>query len=990
MNANKDQEDKFLLSFADILSLFRQSKAKILACAFVMGLAGVIFALLSPIRYQAEGTFREKGVKTPHFASSTSSLLQLLGGGPAGTESEATSLMKSRKILQNVIEDLQLQANLQALPDIESYPKLIMRNLKLTWAATFSRSPKPVLKDLACPLKIEAFQYPGELPLALFLKLQEDGRYEVFDLFNSKQSVGWGKLGEPFQFEQLSITLLPADANQPLKSQSYCLTVSSLNDTAKDLCKVLKVDAGKLDKSLLTLKCEHRDRFKASQIVNAIMSSYQSYLKNYHADMALTQLDYLNQRRDQLTQNLIQLMGKHADYLANDLYNSGFIESDKEMEFLARSQHEYKQKLLDNELEIKRLTNIEPANLAYFDRHSHHDGDSTIINGILAEMRSLKQQRDSLEIELQKKAARQGGDIQLSFDQQLGELKEIQQYLKEVREIADQYEQGHWPDSHFKLLNDPRFLLRSWLDHLQNLQHNYAHNWQEASDSFKFYLNNIERLFGVYERILQERLTHQQNPSGEYQGISLEVATELYLDYSKQLIQMEGAIRQNLFFIHQIEDPNFEITSLSSGLTDSVSNAIIHKSSELILNLRDQNNQSVREQERIKSELNLQRTFLISHLQQMVQLMELNKQLIDEKIFALQNVSLEMIHQRISLFEKNLQDYLDSRLDNLKQERALIKRHLERIHSEMALLPQKWVSEKLIIQEVDTNERIVEEIVKLVESKNISHKLEVIQSAPVDTALPPVRPLTPKVILWGIAGFLLGGFMGLGFAISKTLNKGVKVSKQNLELMGYHVSGELSSPLSSPSNPKLQEANFNTLRRLQVYFTTHSLAEPFSNQERKRLLLVEGEGPHYASELADLLIKKGYRVLTLDLNFKEKASHSLPGLLQYLQGEISTPPIQKGAHGDWIPAGGASTFVTELIGSPAFAQLLEQLKLHYDWILAASPASPCSVEVESLLKLFPYAAITLKKERTEELSLYERLLEESPSHKLTFILDLSN
>lgn len=985
---NKEKEDKFLLSFADILSLFRQSKKKILGSALALGVVGAIWGLTMPIQYKGEGTFREKGVRSSGF--STSSVIQMLGGGGiVGGESEATSLMTSRTILKDVISELHLQGNLEALSDIETRPRLIKRNFMLTWSSLFSNAPQPVLKDLCCPLKIEALQYPGEIPLAFLVDLQDNGNYEVLDLNRHRQSVGMGKLGNPFQFEQMSLTLAPTDPNQSIAAQSFCLTVNSLPNTVKELCATLKVESAKLDKSLLTLKYTHRNRHRTSAVINAVMNSYQSYLKNYHKDIALSQLDYLSQRRDQLTKNLTNLMERHADYLANDLYNSGFIETDKEMEFMAKNQHEYKRKLLENELEIKRLTNVQPNNFAYYDRYTPSEGDSSIINSILSEMRSLKQQRDTLEIELQKKSALQGANLQISFDQQFNELQEVQQYLVELRKFTEQYAQGFLPDPNSKLLNDPRFLLKEWMNRLQKSRQNYPNEGTDTEENFKFYLNNLERLLGVHERILQERLMHQQNPSGEYQGISLEVATNLYLDYSKQLIQIEGTIRQNLFFIHQIEDPNFEITSLSSGLGDPVSSVMIQKSSELVLNLRDQNNQSMREQERIKEQLNLQRTFLNMHLKQMVQLMELNKQLIDEKIFALQNVSLELIHQRISLLEKNLQDYLTSRLFNLQQERILIKRHLESIHAEMALLPQKWVSEKLLMQEVETNQRIVEEIVKLVESKNISHKLELIQSAPVDIALTPVHPVPPKALLLGIVGFMFGGFIGSGIVLGKALNRGLRVSAQNLELMGYHVAGRLVSPLYSPTNQELQTSNFMTLRRLQAYFDSQVLPESSLNQAPKFLLLIEGKGPNYAFDLAELFLKRGRRVVVLDLNFKESENQgdTLPGLLHYLRGDLTVAPIQKGEHGDWIAAGGESSSVVEMMNSPAFQILIEQLKGKYDWIFAALPALPCSVEAESLLPLFSNAAVSLDQEKTEDLNFYRHFLAQSSQHKVSFILN---
>ena len=398
------------------------------------------------------------------------------------------------------------------------------------------------------------------------------------------------------------------------------------------------------------------------------------------------------------------------------------------------------------------MESLSPGNVAYYDRYSLREGDPAVINHILAEIRKLKQLRDNYEIELQKKSF-EHTNLQQSFEKQINELSLVQLYIVELRELMTLAATNRSPSLNSKLLDDNRFLLKGWFERLENARLNDPTNLKKIQENFQFYLSNLERLFEVHEHVLQERLTHQQNPSGEYQGITLEVATELYLDFSKQMIQTEGSIRRNLFFIHQIEDPLFEITSLSADLTDPISMEMIRRASELVLNLRDSNNQSMREQERIKDELNLQRTFLAMHLQQMIQLMELNKDLIDEKIYALQNVSLGLIHQQISLLEKNLQDYVQSRLQNLQQERSLIKEHLELIHLELAALPEKWVSEKLIEQEVETNKLIVEEIAKMVESKNIAHNLDVIQSAPLDHALAALHPAPPKIMLWGFSDF---------------------------------------------------------------------------------------------------------------------------------------------------------------------------------------------------------------------------------------------
>ena len=200
MNANKDQEERLLISFSDILSVLRRSKIKILCCALLLGALGVLWILIKPICYQAEGTFREKGIKQTTL-SSPSSLIHLLsgGGGAGGTESEAASLMMSRVILKDVIEKLHLQAHLQALENEETLSQLAKNNLILAWASIKNYS-QPILKELYCPIKIESLKYTGEVPLAFILELEEDGRYQVYDSSPLKKVIVMEQARRAFSF----------------------------------------------------------------------------------------------------------------------------------------------------------------------------------------------------------------------------------------------------------------------------------------------------------------------------------------------------------------------------------------------------------------------------------------------------------------------------------------------------------------------------------------------------------------------------------------------------------------------------------------------------------------------------------------------------------------------------------------------------------------------------------------------------------------------
>lgn len=966
MSPDKDPNETLPFSFSDIVTAFKQSKQKIIRWALYTGLFGVFLSLLSPVKYEVEGTFREKSNKAPGL--STSSFYQMFSQGATGdSESEAISMIKSRKCLKHAVDKMNLQGSLNSYEHVEGRFRTFMNNLKIFYAKV-NGSRKPALKDFSCPLKIESLTYTGEISLNFNLTLFENGTYDLYDL-NKKKIIGTGKLGQPFRFKEMEVVIVPENPAKPPKPTSYLFQVSSLSQTVDRICDKLTVESVKNDKSLLKITYSDRNRYKAEQFLNEVMAAYQVFLKDHHNAIAVRQLDYLNIRRECLTDNLCTLMQKHANFLSGDLYSAGFIDTDKEMEFLVISKQNYKEKLLANELEIKRLEGMIPGNVAYYDRYSPHEGDPAVINTILGEIRALKQSRDSFRIELQKKALYHGSNLQKAFEKQLLELNLVQSHLVELKVLIAQYEKGEQIDQATALFNDPRFLLKEWFQRLENSKAADKTVSAKIRENLKFYLNNLERLFEVHEHILQERLTHQQNPS-EYQGINLELAKELFLGYSKQLIQNEGMIRQNLFFINQMKEPEFEITSLSSGLNDPVSIEIIRRASDLVLNLRDQNNQSPREQERIKDDLNLQRTFLAMHLQQTVQLMELTNELIEEKIYSLQNLSLELLHQQISLLEQNLNEYVHSRLQNLQQEKKLIEERLEKIHFELSFLPDQWVSEKLLQQEVQTNQLIVEEIAKMVESKNITHNLEVIQSSPVDAALIPLHPKTPSVLLWGVLGLMLGGSIGSALVIGRLILEGIRVSPDNLKLYDYHVSGSLSIP-----------SKLETLRHILAYFTPR-----LGETAPQSVLLIENGEDDYSAELAELLLKRGERVIRIDLNFGNGVVELNNGLLSYLEGKIAFPVIQKGVAGeDVIPAGGMTLFGTELISSHLFEALLEQLEKNYQWILAVSPSAPLSAEAVSLLKLFSLRVLTIKDEKIEQLQGWDELSNLNSSKKTTFV-----
>ncbi len=463
----------------------------------------------------------------------------------------------------------------------------------------------------------------------------------------------------------------------------------------------------------------------------------------------------------------------------------------------------------------------------------------------------------------------------------------------------------------------------------------------------------------------------------EFQGISPNTAKELYIAYCKELSDKETKALSLEYIIEHMNDPHFEISSLSTVLDDATSAEMISKAVNTSLALRDTENRSTKEQDRLKEDLELQKTFLSSHLKQTIDLLQISQNLLKKKIYSLQSINLSLLENEMDLLTQQMTDYIHSTLAAHLREKALLTQTLRELTGEMVLLPQKWAAEQLIDHQMTMNRTLTEEISKIVETKNITSNLEKIQSIPLDFPLQPVHPKSPKLVLFTLLGAILGLFIGLLWTVGSALREGVCASLAIMHASGYHTSGSLSQGIGAVSGSKWLDSDLETLRLL-IAFMMEKQADG-----GKTLLMLCGAGPNYASALARLLGKRGSKVLIVDICFDRGAS-SATGLLQYLKGETSQLNFQSEDGFDRLAAGGIDRFANELLGSDRFKQAIHICEKDYDWVLFVSNDRLDQPEVETLLSLFPKVAATLSGETVESLERPLALLAEHHT-RITFL-----
>jgi len=747
-----------IISLQQLKSIFIKEKKVILSTIIICCTLAASYALLKPIEYIAEGTFKDKGKK----GSSSPSLAGILSGG--GQDNNAIALMKSRMIKEELVKALELQAELNSSNQRFNFLKTAWKNI-VADTYRFFHPHFVSLADSIKPLRVSNVSYLDEVPRSLTIHFKSEDTFEIHD---NGQIIN-GEFDQPITNENYHFTL-HRNEHEKLNQQTFNLTLWPLNQAAKKISENMSVDQDRQDKNLINITFKSFDRHLAANGVNTLMSAYKKYLQKEQDLVVHHQIRYLEKRQEEISKQLKISMESHVLKISDDIKNIGFPNTTLAMEFLTGSQNNLQKKLLDIEFELKRLFNSQEAGHSYFDTNTL-PGDPTIINEMMSEMRDLKQQSDWLNLNLQDSKLKSEETLQEVLTEQLALLKTNRDDREDARKILEKIQKNQ-KLTESKLLSNPKYLVKTWISKMEESKENFGTDSEDVKyckSEFCSYLKTLIHHFDVQESTIQERIAHGQTTVHDFQGIDLKTTQTLFVSYTHKMNEIESQILQNQFIIDEMDKPNFDLSALNTILTDPVSQDMSQKATLLALNLKDSNNRSLKEQERIKEDLDLQKRFLSIHLKSSNRLLQLNEELMKYKVKSLQSVTLGLVQQQISLLENNLSEFIRSRIKNLKSETEIIEQHKLSLMNQMSTLPSKWVSEQLIHLAMNLNQKMVEEVSKLVEKTNIENNLEIIQSTVIDPAVTPIHPKPAKIFFFALLGSFIGLFSSLVFVVTRNL-----------------------------------------------------------------------------------------------------------------------------------------------------------------------------------------------------------------------------
>lgn len=939
------KDENFIL-FSDVRRLFIRYFKIIALGALLFGGIGFLVRAQLPVKYEVKATFKDGGKTT---ISQVGTFENLLKNMTIGGERQGDVLMTSSLVLEPVIEKLGLQA---AIASESKWKKSRMHFFEALRAE--KRQPLEERSFFA----FEDVSYSGSLPSSYHLYFFSSDTFELRD--HKERVLFKGEVGEKILLDEASFTIKAIPDDIKLRT-SYLLKVHPLQEVVLALRSQIDIIQNTSTPGVLELTFLHSDLFFGKKVLNLIMQEYQKYLTSESERVSEGQIAYLERRRDELCLKMNENLQSHVAYLKKNLQEKGSLTLGQHLPIFQQRKDNFSKDLMDLKLKRVKLENGETVDL----------GQEMAV--LQTNLHGMMKERDELSLALFKTPFQEN-----EIATHLHELDRLEKEKLRVQTGVDAFFANL-----LKPLQDERRMLLTTAEsgaiffpeliELKKIEEGKRELNLLTKKSLhpkltKTYLENNLRLLSLQEEVLKKRLLSGATKREECQGIDIQTARGLLLDYLHKRDDLLYKYRQMEFGKKELEKEEIEHISLAEIFSDSVSQGLIRELGEITQSLRKKRTLTEREIERLEKKFVSKKEDLILHMTETMDLTFLEKERIEEQIHAFQIAILDLIGQEIALIEKQIEDRVDEKLRFLDQEEQLIQKELERLKNEMEEVPDRWLREKELAFSADMNQGMLEALVQLVESKSIENNLSMIESKPINIAYGSFIPKSPLLKVFGFVGAFIGGLITFVGCFIVALYKGFPIGLKNLAIRGRKVVGTLRN------NP---EKDLEVFRNLS--FVLHQ-----QNHLPLIVTLVLGKKESYSSSFADLLAKEGKRLLLLDLNFSKKIKQkNLPGLIHYLEGEVKQPALRKKSFGDYIPLGGNSPYAQELLKSQRFNELLAKMKKSYDVVLLSIDGEAKQALPKYFFTQSDVIALRLNEESYDELIPY--LNWENESHALAFL-----
>ncbi len=294
---------------------------------------------------------------------------------------------------------------------------------------------------------------------------------------------------------------------------------------------------------------------------------------------------------------------------------------------------------------------------------------------------------------------------------------------------------------------------------------------------------------------------------------------------------------------------------------------------------------------------------------------------------------------------------------------------VKKYDEEFSRMPKQFIQFAQLDRTKDSREKLFLLVQDSYQQAQIAEQSQFGYVQIVDPAVPPQKPVSPKVPLNLTLGLLLGLAFGVGGVfILDYMDRSIK-SPEDLEKRGLNVLGSIPIMTGTSLSSKVGDGEQKVMKDGQMVplrlITHHKPTDPISEAYRslrtaiqysridkgiKSLLIAsalpkEGKSTT-AANISITMAKAGLKTLLVDGDLRRPVLHRLfncdrkPGLMEYLKSEIDLNTAVRKTFVEnlfLLPTGSLPPNPAEVLGSETMKATLEILKASFDLVVFDSP-----------------------------------------------------
>lgn len=311
---------------------------------------------------------------------------------------------------------------------------------------------------------------------------------------------------------------------------------------------------------------------------------------------------------------------------------------------------------------------------------------------------------------------------------------------------------------------------------------------------------------------------------------------------------------------------------------------------------------------------------------------------------------IETLTSQINRLAGNIRDGVRQQYQIALSQQQALERDLAQLKGTTLTEQGRGVQANILRREVDTNRALYDALLQRYKGVSATAGVSSNNVSIIDRADPPVKPVSPRLLLNLVLALFTGLLLGVGYVVLREHFDDAIRSAEDIESeLGMNMIG-LVPALGPDQNPaaELQKVRSDMS---EAYYAVRSALELSTSAGAPHSLMVTSSGPSEGKSTTSYALARGFaqigrRVILIDGDMRKPAQHRNLGLankvglanllarqtsLQDALQPSGTPNL------DFIPAGPVPVNPAELIAGPGFTALIDQIKNDYDIIIVDAP-----------------------------------------------------